>query len=118
MSCGNYFLTADGSLSLTMTFPVESLTEVKALFCFHNLDLDDETKKSLLPLVMPGLRELLKIFHYLELNPTWHTFDELGVEFGYTRNAMIKRCLRLQFGEFPIEIDGDSVRYQLVVRHL
>jgi hypothetical protein len=116
MSCGNYFLTADGTLCLTMTFPVESLIETKALFCFHNLD--SETKKSLLPLVMPGLRELLNIFNYLESNPTWHTFDELGVEFGCTRNAIIKRCLRLQFGEFPIEIDGASVRYKPVVRHL
>jgi hypothetical protein len=116
MSCGNYFLTADGTLCLTMTFPVESLVETKALFCFHNLDC--ETKKSLLPLVMPGLRELLNIFNYLESNPTWHTFDELGVEFGCTRNAIIKRCLRLQFGEFPIEINGGSVRYQPVVRHL
>jgi hypothetical protein len=118
MSSGNYFLTADGSLSLTMTFPVESLIEVKALFCFHNLDLDDERKKRLLPLIMPGLCELLNIFHYLESNPIWHTFDELSVQFCCTRNTIVKRCLRLQFGEFPIEIDGASVRYQPVVRHL
>jgi hypothetical protein len=53
----------------------------------------------------------LNIFHYLELNPTWHTFSELGSQFGVSRNATIKRCLRLKLGSFPIELTGEAVRF-------
>jgi hypothetical protein len=53
----------------------------------------------------------LDIFHYLELNPTWCTFSELVTQFNISRNATIKRCLRLKLGNFPIELIGEAVRF-------
>ena len=68
-------------------------------------------KKILLPLLNPCFSDLLGIFHYLELNPNWHTFSELATHFDVSRNATIKRCLRLKLGSFPIELTGEAVRF-------
>jgi hypothetical protein len=109
MSCAKYSVSADGVPSLIFALPIEAIDTGKALLCFHHLDF--ETKKTLLPLLNPCFSDLLNIFHYLELNPTWHTFSELATQFDVSRNATIKRCLRLKLGSFPIELTGEAVRY-------
>jgi len=109
MSCAKYPVNVDGVPSLIFAFPMETIEESKLLLSFHHLDC--ETKKIVFPLLSDAFRDLLDIFHYLELNPTWHTFSELGSQFGVSRNATIKRCLRLKLGSFPIELTGEAVRF-------
>jgi hypothetical protein len=109
MSCAKYFLNADGAPSLIFALPIETIDKSKALLCFYHLD--SETRRTLLPLLNPCFSDLLDIFHYLELNPTWYTFSELATQFNISRNATIKRCLRLKLGNFPIELIGEAVRF-------
>lgn len=109
MSCAKYSVTADGVPSLIFTLPLETIDSSKSLFCFYQLD--SEMKRTLLPLLNVSFSDLLDIFQYLELNPTWHTFSDLANHFDISRNAMIKRCLRLKLGDFPIELTCQTVRY-------
>jgi hypothetical protein len=109
MSCAKYSVSPDGSISLIFPLPIDAIDKSKALFCFYQLD--SETKKVFLPLLNSCFSDLLDIFHYLELNPTWHTYSELATQFNVSRNATIKRCLRLKLGNFPIELTGETVRY-------
>jgi hypothetical protein len=109
MSCAKYSVSADGVPSLIFPLPLDVIDTSKSLLCFYHLDF--ETKKTLLPLLNSCFSDLLDIFHYLELNPTWHSFSELATQFDVSRNAIIKRCLRLKLGSFPIELTGETVRY-------
>jgi hypothetical protein len=109
MSVAKYSVNADGVPSLIFPLPLDTIDLSKSLFCFYQLD--SELKKTLLPLLDVSFSDLLDIFQYLELNPTWHTFSDLAVHLGVSRNAMIKRCLRLKLGDFPIELTCQAVRY-------
>ena len=109
MSCATYSINSDGVPSLIFALPIDSILESKALFYFYHLD--SEMKEILLPLLSVPFCNWLEIFNYLELNPTWHTFSEIGLQFGCSRNATIKRCLCLKLGDFPIELTAQSVRY-------
>jgi hypothetical protein len=109
MSVAKRFVNADGVSSLIFALPLETIDLSKSLFCFYQLDF--EMKKTLLPLLAVPFSNLLDIFQYLELNPTWHTFSDLAIHFEVSRNAMIKRCLQLKLGDFPIELTCQTVRY-------
>jgi hypothetical protein len=109
MSVARYSVNADGVPSLIFALPFETIDTTKSLFCFYQLD--SEMKKTLLPLLSVYSSDLLDIFQYLESNPTWHTFSDLATHFNVSRNAMIKRCLQLKLGDFPIELTCQTVRY-------
>lgn len=109
MSVARYSVNADGVPSLIFALPLETIDTSKSLFCFYQLD--SEMKKTLLPLLSVCSSDLLDIFQYLELNPIWHTFSDLATHFNVSRNAMIKRCLQLKLGDFPIELTCQTVRY-------
>ena len=109
MSVARYLVNPDGVPSLIFAFPLETIDSSKSLFCFYQLD--SEMKKTLLPLLNVSFSDLLDIFQYLELNPTWHSFSDLATHFDVSRNAMIKRCLQLKLGDFPIELTCQTVRY-------
>ena len=109
MSVARYSVNADGVPSLIFALPIETIDSSKSLFSFYQLD--SEMKKTLLPLLSVAFCDLLDIFQYLESNPAWHTFSDLATHFDVSRNAMIKRCLRLKLGDFPIELTCQAVRY-------
>jgi hypothetical protein len=113
MASGYYSLINDvpnsPAINLLFRFPITAISDSKALLFYRTLDTD--TKLVLYPLLQTGFLELLKLADLLEFNCRVYTFDELAQQFSLTRNAMIKRCLKLKLGGFAIEITESSVHY-------
>jgi hypothetical protein len=97
------------AINLLFRFPIGAVADSKALLFYRTLSI--ETKLTLYSLLQLNFQELLRLADLLEFNRRVYTFEQLADEFHLTRNAMIKRCLRLKLGGFPIEITESLVHY-------